>query len=72
MPSSVIRRYAYDPRRRRLRIRFVSGETYDYEDVQPAVAEGLDHAASKGRYFGLKIRDRYPFRRMTGQLSDEA
>lgn len=71
MPSSVIRRYAYDPRSHRLRIRFVSGETYDYEDVRPEVAEGLDHAVSKGRFFGLNIRDRYPFRRMTDQINGE-
>ena len=71
MPSSVIRRYAYDTRSHRLRIGFVSGETYDYEDVQPEVAAGLERAVSKGRFFGLNIRDRYPFRRMTGQISDE-
>ena len=72
MPSSVIRRYAYDPRSHRLRIRFVSGEIYDYEDVQPEVAAALDMALSKGRYFGLNIRDRYPFRRMTDQPGVEA
>lgn len=71
MPSSVIRRYAYDSGSRRLRIGFVSGETYDYEDVQPDVADGLERAVSKGRYFGLNIRDRYPFRRMTDQVGDE-
>jgi hypothetical protein len=39
MPSSVIRRFRYDERRRRLTVTFVSGEIYAYENVPPEVTE---------------------------------
>ena len=65
MPSSVIRRFRYDERRRRLTVTFVSGEVYEYEDVPPEVTEDFRAARSKGRYFGPNIRDRYPYRRVT-------
>jgi lysyl-tRNA synthetase class 2 len=69
MPSSVIRRYAYEPAQRRLDIAFVSGEAYSYFDVPETVAAGLNRARSKGRYFHDHIRDRFDFRRdRTGSL----
>ncbi|MCO8029501.1 KTSC domain-containing protein [Brevundimonas diminuta] len=64
MPSSVIRRFRYDEAARRLRLTFVSGAVYDYDDVPPEVAKGLAQASSKGRFFGLRVRDRYPCRRV--------
>lgn len=64
MPSSVIRRFSYDQAARRLRVTFVSGDVYDYDAVPPEVAEGLAQAPSKGRFFGPRIRDRYPYRRV--------
>jgi hypothetical protein len=65
MPSSVIRRFSYDEPARRLRITFVSGEVYDYDDVPPEVTARFRAAVSKGRFFGPNIRDRYPYRRVT-------
>lgn len=64
MPSSVIRRFDYDAPRRRLRVTFVSGDVYDYEAVPPRVVADFRAAASKGRFFGPNIRDRYPYRRV--------
>lgn len=64
MPSSVIRRFSYDEAARRLRLTFVSGDVYDYDDVPPEVAEGLAQAPSKGRFFGPRIRNRFPCRRV--------
>lgn len=64
MPSSVIRRFRYDEAARRLRLTFVSGAVYDYDDVPPDVAEGLAQAPSQGRFFGLRVRDRYAHRRV--------
>lgn len=64
MPSSVIRLYSYDEAARRLRVRFVSGAVYDYDEVPPDVVEALAAAASKGHFFGANIRDRFPFRRV--------
>lgn len=63
MPSSVIQSYRYDPERRTLLIRFVSGHAYSYSDVPEEVANGLTTARSKGRYFQEHIRDRFAFRR---------
>lgn len=64
MPSTVIRRFDYDAPRRRLRVTFTSGDVYDYDAVPPEVAEGLQNASSKGRFFGPNIRDSYPYRRV--------
>lgn len=64
MPSSVIRRFSYDEAARRLRVTFVSGDVYEYEDVPPDVHEALRAAVSKGQFFGPNIRDRYRFRRI--------
>jgi hypothetical protein len=64
MPSSVIRRFDYDEPRRRLRIEFTSGDIYAYLEVPPIEAEGLGAAASKGRFFADRIRDRFAFERV--------
>lgn len=64
MPSSVIRRFDYDERRRRLRVTFTPGDVYDYEAVPPEVVADFRAAFSKGRFFGPNIRDRYRYRRV--------
>lgn len=60
MPSSVIRRFAYDPAGRCLDIEFVSGRRYRYSGVPEEVAERFRAAFSKGRFFNARIRDAYP------------
>jgi hypothetical protein len=62
MPSTVIRRFAYDPDRRELWVEFVSGRRYIYEDVPDTVANTFGSAFSKGAYFNSRIRDRFPCR----------
>ena len=64
MPSSVIRRFSYDEPHRRLRVTFTSGDVYDYDAVPPEVVADFKAAVSKGRFFGLNIRDRYAYRRV--------
>jgi hypothetical protein len=66
MPSSVIRRFVYDPAARELWIEFVTGRRYVYEDVPDEVAEGLGSAPSKGVYFNTTIRDHFRFREVAG------
>jgi hypothetical protein len=61
MPSSVIRRRDYDEAERRLDIVFVSGRSYSYHDVPPAVAQAMREAFSKGSYFNRHIRDHFAF-----------
>ncbi|HEY6817108.1 MAG TPA: KTSC domain-containing protein [Croceibacterium sp.] len=59
MPSTVIRRFAYDPPSRSLDVEFVSGRRYRYAAVPPAVADRFRAAFSKGRFFNARIRDVY-------------
>jgi hypothetical protein len=68
MPSSVIRRFAYEPATRGLAVEFVSGRRYLYREVPEEVAERFRGAFSKGRFFNARIRDRYPCE----PLEDEA
>lgn len=60
MPSTVVRRFTYDPPSQALDVTFVSGRCYRYAAVPPDVAEAFRSAFSKGRFFNARIRDRYP------------
>lgn len=64
MPSTAIRRYAYDADHGRLDVEFVTGRRYRYADVPPSVAQGMARATSKGGFFNRRIRDRYAFERL--------
>mgnify|MGYP003578114028 FL=1 len=61
MPSSVIRRFSYDPEREELKILFTTGRRYVYFEVPPHEATAFEAAFSKGRYFNAHIRDDYFF-----------
>jgi hypothetical protein len=61
MPSSVIRSFEYDPRRRELLIVFQSGRRYLYQDVPRETFAGLQAAASHGDYFNTHIREQFSF-----------
>lgn len=61
MPSTAIRRFAYDPDRRALDVTFVTGRRYRYFAVPGDVAQGLAEAFSKGRFFNARIRDHFRF-----------
>ena len=64
MPSSVIRRFAYDPESRSLALEFTTGKRYRYDGVPPEEVAAMRRAASKGSYFNAHIRDRYAHKRM--------
>ena len=61
MPSTVIRDFAYDPRRGDLEVTFVSGRRYRYRHVPAVVVERFQRAISKGRFFNTRIRNRFAF-----------
>jgi lysyl-tRNA synthetase, class II len=61
MPSSVIRSFEYDPRRRELLIVFQSGRRYLYQAVPQATFEGLKAAPSHGDFFNTHIREQFAF-----------
>ena len=69
MPSSVIRFFRYAPDSRELKVTFVSGRLYVYEDVPPEVAAAFRNARSKGTFFNHEIRDRYVFRDITHEYA---
>ena len=59
MPSTVIRRFAYDAPSLGLEVEFVSGRRYRYRKVPPEVAARFRAAFSKGRFFNAHIRDAF-------------
>lgn len=62
--STAIREIDYDAERAKLLVQFVSGERYVYVGVPAEVCRSFVEADSKGRFFQLQIRDRYPFNRL--------
>ena len=62
--SSVIRWYAFDFKAGVLEIEFVSGSQYRYTGVPAPLLEGLEAAPSKGQYFDVNIRERFPTERL--------
>jgi hypothetical protein len=61
MPSRTIRTIEYEAASRELTVTFVTGRIYRYYKVESEVAEAFRIAASKGRFFNLRIRDQYRF-----------
>jgi lysyl-tRNA synthetase class 2 len=61
MPSSVIRRFAYDPEREELDVLFTTGRRYLYHRVPQGEADAFRAAFSKGRHFNAHIRDAYDY-----------
>jgi lysyl-tRNA synthetase class 2 len=62
--STAISQIDYDAERAKLLVRFVSGEHYVYVGVPADVSRSFVEADSKGRFFQLHVRDRYPFNRL--------
>lgn len=65
MPSTVIRRFAYDQTDHELWVEFVTGRRYVYEHVPEEVAGALRSAFAKSVYFNTRIRDRFKHREVT-------
>ena len=63
MPSTVIRSYRYDRRRRTLDIVFQSRRRYTYLGVPEETYDAMKAAFSKGEFFNRHIRDRFTFER---------
>jgi len=63
MPSSVIRRFRYKDRV--LEIEFVSGRRYRYFDVPETIYRAMRNSLSKGEFFNLRVRSRFPFERIS-------
>lgn len=66
MDSSVLTAVGYDAATRILVLAFTSGAVYEYAEVPAEEHAALLAAPSAGRFFGARIRDRYPTRRLQG------
>jgi hypothetical protein len=71
MPSTVIRRFAYDPRAAALLVEFVSGRRYHYLGVPEAEAQAMRGAFAKGRFFNARIGDRYACEEVAAAASED-
>ena len=67
MPSTVIRRFDYDPQALELTVEFVTGRRYVYSDVPPEEVEALRSAFAKGVHFNRRIRGRYNCREVAAE-----
>lgn len=65
--STALAAVAYDSDTRCLWLQFRDHAVYRYDDVPPAVVEGLIEAASKGSYFHRHIRGRFTHQRIDSQ-----
>ena len=65
MPSTVIKRFAYDETEADLWVEFTTGRRYVYSNVPQEVANAFRAAFAKGAYFNRRIRDRFPHREVT-------
>lgn len=62
--SSHLKSVGYEAAQQRLEIEFNDGSLYEYDNVPPAIYEGLMAAASHGSYLHAHIRGRYTYRRI--------
>lgn len=62
--STLIQGMRYDPTHYLLEIVFRNGGVYQYIAVPPNVYERLANARSKGTFFGIHIRNIYPYWRL--------
>ena len=65
MPSTVIASISYDTATATLRITFVSGLIYDYQQVPEEVYQALKTSDAKGIYLNRYIKGKYPFEKVT-------
>jgi len=64
MPSTVISEIKYDSESGALKIAYVSGQVYEYQNVPETVYKDLKASRSKGRYFRFFIKNIYPFEKL--------
>ena len=64
MPSSVISHFSYDELHKKLKITFVTGMVYIYQNVPVKTYEMLKISGSKGRYFNAYIKDKFKFNKV--------
>ncbi|TCD10438.1 KTSC domain-containing protein [Pedobacter frigidisoli] len=64
MSSTVIKYFSYNAQAKVLKIIFVTGMVYLYQDVPKQVFDKLKLADSKGHYFNQYIKDKFDFKNL--------
>ena len=67
--SSNLAALGYDPDKLILAVRFKHGDTYHYGSVTLDVMSEFYTALSKGQYFSLNIKGKFPGQKMTGSCN---
>ncbi len=70
MPSTIIRAFDYRSDERVLDILFTTGRRYHYRGVPPEAVEAFRNAFNKGRHFNSRIRNRYEYEEVQGEVGD--
>lgn len=65
MPSSVVSAIRYYPDKATLRVVFVSGMVYDYENVPEKVYKKMKAATSKGNFLNYHIKGNYDYKKVS-------
>lgn len=61
--STAIAGLQYDPDSKTLRVIFVKGGVWTFENVESETAEAFKSAGSQGSFFNMMIRGKYSYRR---------
>lgn len=72
MPSSAIRDTSYDEKTKEMRVTFVSGRVYVYDEVPLVIYNAFCNAPSKGAFFNVAIRGRYHFHELAQERNRSA
>jgi hypothetical protein len=65
MPSSVVAAIRYYPDTSTLRVVFVSGMVYDYENVPENIYKKMKAASSKGAFLNNHIKPNYEYKKVS-------
>jgi len=61
--SSLIKRTEYTPDYQTLEVEFSNGATYIYSEINETEYREFCEAESQGKYFGLNIRTKKPYKK---------
>jgi hypothetical protein len=64
MTSSVIREFSYEEMKEALVIKFISGISYQYENVAQSIYDAFRLSISQGILFNRNIRGLHQFKKM--------
>lgn len=64
MPSTVVAFMKYDPNSLQLKVKFISGSIYEYQQVPETIYQQMKISHSKGKFLNLYIKAQYEFKKL--------